>query len=298
MRQHLSSTTDVLNTQLRRLLPPSTHTHTHTHKYWQAASSLPSPGFSRPPSPFSRPPPPFPRPPPSSLQASLSFLQPSISPLQASPFESPGLPFLSLALHLPSPGFPLLSPALHLPSPGLPLPSPGLSPGSDGWPWWTCHVCPWPRKHRTFTASCSLLWCQRSAILQNQILQENLWLKLLPTPAKSCSFPWPFAFPWLGWPLLNPRMTFMTNLSTLRVFVWMFWMSMDIISGHAEKYLSYSLGLAWVLWSSLTERLRHDPGFLNKVQKVSNTRFIHGVDLAKYYRYLQTTFTFVFLENK
>lgn len=42
----------------------------------------------------------------------------------------------------------------------------------------------------------------------NPIFQENLSLKFLSTPAKSCRFPWPSAFQGLGWPTVNPRMTF------------------------------------------------------------------------------------------
>lgn len=141
-------------------------------------------------------------------------------------------------------------------------------PGSDCWPWWTCHVCPWPRMHGTFTASCSLLWCQRSAILQAKSSKRTCRWSSYPRQPRAAASHDPLLFNgWVdlqwtrGWPLWTIWEFFL--------FLSVFWMGMNmIISGHVEKYLSFSLGLCWVLWSSLTQRLHRDPGFLDEHDRV------------------------------
>lgn len=65
-----------------------------------------------------------------------------------------------------------------------------------------------------------LLFAVVSAVghVANRNFQQNLSVKFLCKRAKSCRFPWPFAFQWLGWPTVNPRMTFTNNLSFLLLF--------------------------------------------------------------------------------
>lgn len=143
------------------------------------------------------------------------------------------------------------------------LPSPRLSPGSDCWPWWTCHVCPWPRTHGTFTTSCPLLWCQRSAVLQTKSSKRTCYWSSYPRQPRAAASHDPLLFNgWVdlqwtrGWPFWRVWVFF------LFLSVWMFWMGMNmIISGHAGKYVSCSLCLCWVLWSYLTRRLHHDLDF-------------------------------------
>lgn len=84
-----------------------------------------------------------------------------------------------------------------------------------------------------------LLFAVVSAVshFANQIFQENLSLKFLSTPAKSCSFSWTFAFRWLGWPPVNPGMTFMNNLSILLTFVWL-----SVLNGYEYDNIRLCIG--------------------------------------------------------
>lgn len=113
----------------------------------------------------------------------------------------------------------------------LPLPS----PGSDCWPWWTCHVCPWPRVHGTFTARWSLLWRQWSAILQTKSSKRTChWSSYPRQPRAAASHDLLLFDGWVdlqwtqGWPLWTVWVLF------LFLSVWVFWTGINmIISGHA-----------------------------------------------------------------
>lgn len=132
-----------------------------------------------------------------------------------------------------------------------------------------------------------LLFAVVSAVghVANRIFQQNLSAKFLCKRAKSCRFPWPFAFQWLGWPTVNPRMTFTNNLS-FRLFVF----CLTVLNEHeydnirpCRKVLIMLFGLSWVLWSSLTQRLHRDLGSVDERDRVRRSE----ISLLKIFRELR-----------
>lgn len=84
----------------------------------------------------------------------------------------------------------------------------------------------------------------------------------LPLPMTLC-------FSTLGLTYSEPEDDLYEQFEFVSFFVCVFWMSMNmIISGHAERYLSCFLGLSWVLWSSLTQRLHCDLGSVDERDRV------------------------------
>lgn len=132
-----------------------------------------------------------------------------------------------------------------------------------------------------------LLFAVVSAVshFASQIFQENLSLKFLSTPAKSCSFPWPFAFQWLGWPPVNPRMTFMNNLRNLLIFV-------SVLNGYeydnirsCRKVLIILFGVmlsSVIIFDSAAPSWPWISRWAWQGQTVRDTRFIHCIYLSKY----------------
>lgn len=157
-------------------------------------------------------------------------------------------------------------------------------PGSDCWPWWTCHVCPWPRMHGTFTASCSLLWCQRSAILQAKSSKRTCRWSSYPRQPRAAASHDPLLFNgWVdlqwtrGWPLWT---------------IWEFFLFLSVLNGYeydnirsCRKVLIILFGVmlsSVIIFDSAAPSWPWISRWAWQGQTVRDTRFIHCIYLSKY----------------